>query len=91
MTLNLPLSILIIGYHKQLMDKIMDWNKKRMISLVGRIDPLSDQTNNNSSIQVKRREQLADRRMDIIFIAGKEKAYFEEAQMLRQSLCWFNP
>ena len=80
MTMNPPLSILIIGCHKQLMDKMMDWNKKGLISLAGRIDPLSEQINN----LVEYMEQLADRHIDIIFIAGEEKAYLEEAQMLRQ-------
>src|SRR5690625_1751586 len=85
MTMNLSLSILIIGHHPELVDKIIKWNNKGMISLVGMIDPLSDQISDKRISLYQHSEELDDQQIDIIFIAGKEKIYQEEAKLLERN------
>ncbi|PAV28303.1 hypothetical protein CIL05_16840 [Virgibacillus profundi] len=85
MALHTALFVLVIGYQRDILDQLIGWNEKRWISLMGVLDPIFDQ-NSYKGIQVYHsREQLGESKADIILIAGKEKAYWEEAEKIKRT------
>ncbi|GAB3799729.1 sigma-54 interaction domain-containing protein [Virgibacillus kimchii] len=84
MTNHLPLSLFIIGSDQGILEKVMGWNREGVISLIGMVDPLSDQKSNKENSAGHQIEQWNDQHIDIIVIAGKEKAYQKAAVKLEQ-------
>ncbi|WP_186306521.1 sigma-54 interaction domain-containing protein [Siminovitchia fortis] len=76
-----PISVLVIGYRKDLLDKMTDWFGLGVVSLVAVVDPLADKNPKDIPF-FHSAEKLNEQEIHIILVAGNEEVYRKEAEKL---------
>lgn len=77
-----PMSLLVVGYQKDILDKMVEWKNAGIVSLVGLLDSSSEQTHKDIPLFYSV-EQLDEQEIDIILIAGNEETYHKETETLK--------
>jgi len=84
MVASTALTLLVIGFKKDTIDKLISWQEKECISIAGVLDPMSE-LNHYKGIQIHySSEKLDDRQADIIFIGENASIYLEEMKKIKR-------
>lgn len=78
-----PMSLLVVGYEEDLMNKMLRWKNAGIISLVGLLDSSYLGSIHKDIPVFHSEEQLLEQEIDVILLAGNKQIYHKETETLR--------